>query len=92
MVARLVAEASRVASRAVVLFDLCRSALASLFLSVVGTLRFRDAVLVRDGIASYRRAYTPAELGLLARLGAPDADARISFEPPAHAQVVLRVD
>ena len=88
-VTRMVAEASRVASGAVVLFDLCRSAAATVALTAIGLARYRDTVLVHDGIVSYRRAYTPAELTLLARLGAPHHHTQTTFEPPAHTLIVL---
>ena len=86
---RLVAEAWRVAAGAVLLFDICRSAAASLGVLLMGTLRFRDSVLAHDGLVSFRRAYAPEELALLARLGAPDAHAEASFVPPAHTRVAL---
>lgn len=67
-IATLLAEAERVARRAVVAFDLTRHRIPLALISVVGPLAFRSRISTLDGQASVRQAYTREEI---ARLAAP---------------------
>jgi SAM-dependent methyltransferase len=67
-IGRLLAEARRVARRAVVSFDLTRHRLALALISVIGPLAFRERISTLDGQASVRQAYTKEEMS---RLSAP---------------------
>jgi SAM-dependent methyltransferase len=65
-IATLLAEAERVARRAVVSFDLTRHRIPLALISVVGPLAFRSRISTVDGQASVRQAYTREEMGRLA--------------------------
>jgi SAM-dependent methyltransferase len=65
---RLFAQAIGAAERGILVVDLFRSALNVLGAAVVTTLTAPFLPLQLDGMQSVRRSYTPAELGLLARL------------------------
>jgi len=67
-IATLLAEAERVARRAVVAFDLMRHRIPLALISVVGPLAFRSRISTLDGQSSVRQAYTREEM---ARLAAP---------------------
>jgi SAM-dependent methyltransferase len=71
--ARIFAEARRVARRAIVFFDLARHRGALAIISVVGPLAFNSRVSVLDGRASVRQAYTAAEIRRLAERYLPGA-------------------
>lgn len=72
-IATLLAEAGRVARRAVVCFDLTRHRVALALISVVGPLAFRSRISTLDGQASVRQAYTREEMACLALTVLPGA-------------------
>jgi len=90
MTARMLREAARHAGRGVVFIDICRSVMHGSLLRALGVLRYRDPDLAHDAWVSFRRAYMPEELGLLARLG-PEADGvEATWMRPAHCLVRYR--
>ncbi len=78
MVVRMISQAVHASRGGLLVVDLARGALTALgTLAVVGVVT-PWPVLVYDGFQSVRRAYTPAEFTLLARLaGAKDVSARL---------------
>jgi SAM-dependent methyltransferase len=72
----VLAEARRVARRAVVVFDLSRHRLAWALISAVGPLAFRTRISTLDGRASVLSAYTRAEIAALAGAALPGATVR----------------
>jgi SAM-dependent methyltransferase len=90
MLARMFREAARVAGRGVVFIDGCRSVLQGLLVPALGMVRYRDRVFAHDAWISFRRFYSPEELGLIARLGpeAPGVEAR--WMRPGHCLVRWR--
>lgn len=90
LVAVLAEEASRVAGRAVVLVDGCRTALLAVVVAGVVGAGFRDATFAHDSFASFRRFFVPEELELLVRLGAGDRPVHADFHAPGHCVVVVR--
>jgi SAM-dependent methyltransferase len=72
-VRRLLAEAARVARRAVVALDLTRSVASLALVSVVGPLFFESRLSIADGRASVRQAYTLEEARSLAQAALPGA-------------------
>lgn len=94
LVAVLVHEALRIASRAVVLIDGARSKLNAAFVPTLGVVRYRDLPFAHDSWISLRKFFTPEELGLLARCGVlaspgPDRSVSSRFLPPGHLAVVV---
>jgi SAM-dependent methyltransferase len=71
--ARLLAEARRVAARAVVALDLTRHRLALAAISAVGPVAFRSRLSISDGKTSVRQAYTPDEIAAIAAPVLPGA-------------------
>lgn len=76
-VTRMIAQAAAASPGGLLVIDLCRSALAALATPALVGLAAPWPVLLFDGWQSVRRAYTPAEFELLARLaGVAEASAR----------------
>lgn len=76
--------AARVARRAVIFLDLCRSALAAAGATAYFVTRFGSRASAHDALISLRRAFVPEEMTLLARLGPWGEQAEASFMPPSH--------
>jgi len=96
LVAVLVHEALRIASRAVILIDVARSKLIAAFVPAVGVFRYRDLPFAHDSWVSLRKFFSPEELGLLARCGVlaspgPKRTVTSRFLPPGHLAVVVEV-
>jgi len=96
LIAVLVHEALRIASRAVVLIDGARSKLNAALIPALGVVRYRDLPFAHDSWVSLRKFFSPEELGLLARCGvlaSPGADRAVTsrFLPPGHLAVVVEV-
>ena len=72
-IARLLTESRRVATAAVVAFDLSRHRLALAAIAVVGPLVFSSRLSVLDGKTSVRQAYTPEEIARSAETALPGA-------------------
>lgn len=93
MVARMIGEASRAASHALLFIDGERSLLGLSMFLPAGIFVGRNLGLLRDGIVSLRRMYYKEELALLAALapGVPEG-ARCITETmgPAHGYLLLR--
>lgn len=90
MTARMFREATRVAGRGVVFIDGCRSISMGALIPALGVLRYRDRGLAHDAWVSFRRFYTPEELGLIAQLG-PEADGvEAAWLQPAHCMLRWR--
>lgn len=90
MTARIFREATRIASRGVVLIDGCRSVVQGLLAPVLGVVRYRDPAFAHDAWVSCRRFYAPEEVGLLASLAVPDDSLEVSWMPPGHCLVRWR--
>lgn len=91
MIARMFRESVRIAGRGVVMIDGCRSALQGIVVPAMAGLRFFDRELAHDAYVSFRRFFAPEELGLLARLGHPNADEiEAKWMRPAHCLVRWR--
>lgn len=67
----LLREFLRVARLGFAVLDLRRHRVPTVALALAGHTVFRSHVSVRDGVASLRQAYTPAEAGALARSASP---------------------
>ncbi|GMV40618.1 MAG: hypothetical protein AMXMBFR64_23340 [Myxococcales bacterium] len=89
LISVMVEEATRIAGRAVVLVDGCRSALFAGVLVTLGLVGFRDPTFTHDSFASFRRFFVPEELGLLARLGAGARPVEAKFRAPNHCVVTI---
>ncbi len=77
MVVRMISQAIHSAPGGLFIIDIFRSATAALGVATLVTASTPWPVLAWDGVQSVRRAYTPAEFTLLARLaGADRIDAR----------------
>ena len=61
--------AMRKAETGVLFFDACRGMAPAMAVGALAWLRFGNRDFVHDTVVSLRRAYTPEELALLARLG-----------------------
>jgi len=91
MTARMFREAARHAGRGVVFIDICRSVMHASLLRALGVLRYRDPGLAHDAWVSFRRAYTPEELGLITRLGPEGDGVEAKWTRPAHCLVRYRL-
>lgn len=82
-IVRMIHQATRAATRGLLIIDLLRGATAMLGTGALLSLVAPHHILVRDGLLSVRRAWLPGELDLLARIaGASHVEAR-AFGP-AH--------
>jgi 2-polyprenyl-3-methyl-5-hydroxy-6-metoxy-1,4-benzoquinol methylase len=86
-IARMFAEATRLARRGVVFFDGCRSALLVPVIAVLGAVLTRNVGVVHDGAVSCRRFLAKEELDLLCSLAAPRGHLETMWLPPAHVAV-----
>ncbi len=92
LTARMFREAARVAGRGVVFIDGCRSISLGALIRTLSLVRYRDPGLAHDAWVSFRRFYSPEELGLVARLG-PEADGvEATWMRPAHCLLRWRRD
>lgn len=84
----LMCECARVATQRVVIVDLARSRLTLAGAWLLTRLTSRNRMTLSDGVQSARRAYTPAEAGMLAALaGFPQA--RVRRNGPFHYSLVM---
>ena len=90
MTARMFREASKAAGRGVVFIDGCRSVLHGAAIHTLGRLRYRDPGLAHDAWVSFRRFYSPEELGLIAQLGPEGPDVEARWMAPAHCLLRYR--
>ncbi|MCP4245576.1 MAG: methyltransferase domain-containing protein [bacterium] len=90
LVAVMFAEAARVATRAVLFIDGCRTFVRAVPLYAFCRLGQRDRIIAHDGWVSFRRFFVPEELDVLARLGPWGRRARAYRIPPTHCVLELR--
>jgi len=90
MTARMFREASKAAGRGVVFIDGCRSMLLGAVIRSFGLLRYRNPGLAHDAWVSFRRFYSPEELGLIAQLGPEGPRVEATWMPPAHCLLRYR--
>jgi ubiquinone/menaquinone biosynthesis C-methylase UbiE len=87
MVARVFRESTRVAGRGVALIDGARSVTHAMLVPTLAWLRYRELAFAHDAWVSFRRFYSPEELGLVCGLG-PEGDAlEATWMPPSHCLV-----
>ncbi len=90
MTARMFREAARAATRGVVFVDGCRSVMHGALIHALGHVRYRDPGLAHDAWISFRRFYSPEELGLIARLGPEGDRVEAKWMRPAHCLLRYR--
>lgn len=89
LVAVLASEASRIAARGVVLIDGYRSRTHAVLVGALGLFHYRDRAFAHDAWVSFRRFFSPEELGLLARLGPRGDRVHASWAAPTHCHVTI---
>ncbi len=90
MVARIFHEAARVAGRAVVFIDGCRTVTYGLLLPALSVFRYRDPAFTHDAWVSFRRFYSPEELSVHTRLAVDDDALECKWLRPSHCLVRWR--
>jgi len=89
LVARLIDEAARKATRGVLLFDGCRSLLSAGLLALLSGLRGHHPALLHDALVSCRRFPVPEELAVLAGVCPAVRAPRARLLPPGHVVVEI---
>lgn len=89
LAAIMLSEALRAATRGVVFVDGCRSLVSAAAVGGLCLLRWADAAFAHDAIVSFRRFYTPEELGLVARLTPWGDRAEARFLPPGFVSLYV---
>ncbi len=90
MTALMFREASKAAGTGVVFIDGCRSVVHGALIHTLGRLRYRDPGLAHDAWVSFRRFYSPEELGLIAQLGPEAPRVEATWMAPAHCLLRYR--
>lgn len=90
MTARMFRESARAAGRGVVFVDGCRSVMHGALIHALGRVRYRDPGLAHDAWVSFRRFYSPEELGLIGRLGPEAPGVEAKWMRPAHCLLRYR--